>query len=172
MSNNDATVFNRLTDTSKYTGSHKERFDANGQGKGKAGREELVKNTGSTSSATRDHTIDNTAPVKGNKPVVKPKTEQETYGLKPNKVTIFVYADKHHNGENLVLTKQKFPSWKQVDAALTKLIPTGKPKILVDPQLKQVKTLEQLQDGGKYMSITAADFAKIDKSKVPAAFSN
>ncbi|KAG9341977.1 hypothetical protein JZ751_018294 [Albula glossodonta] len=36
----------RLTDTSKYTGSHKERFDESGKGKGKGGREELVENTG------------------------------------------------------------------------------------------------------------------------------
>ncbi|MBN3321046.1 TPPP3 protein, partial [Atractosteus spatula] len=36
----------RLTDTSKYTGSHKERFDESGKGKGKSGREDLVENTG------------------------------------------------------------------------------------------------------------------------------
>lgn len=31
----------RLTDTSKYTGSHKERFDDSGKGKGKVGREDI-----------------------------------------------------------------------------------------------------------------------------------
>ncbi|KAG9487189.1 hypothetical protein GDO78_007189 [Eleutherodactylus coqui] len=36
----------RLTDTSKYTGSHKERFDAGGKGKGLAGREDQVDNSG------------------------------------------------------------------------------------------------------------------------------
>ncbi|RXM33537.1 Tubulin polymerization-promoting protein family member 3 [Acipenser ruthenus] len=36
----------RLTDASKYTGSHKERFDESGKGKGKGGREDLVENTG------------------------------------------------------------------------------------------------------------------------------
>nr|XP_056718560.1 tubulin polymerization-promoting protein family member 3 [Euleptes europaea] len=36
----------RLTDTSKYTGSHKERFDETGKGKGKSGRENLVDNSG------------------------------------------------------------------------------------------------------------------------------
>ncbi|XP_056134982.1 tubulin polymerization-promoting protein family member 3 [Lampris incognitus] len=36
----------RLTDTSKYTGSHKERFDETGKGKGRGGREELVEDTG------------------------------------------------------------------------------------------------------------------------------
>ncbi|XP_023278602.1 tubulin polymerization-promoting protein family member 3-like [Seriola lalandi dorsalis] len=36
----------RLTDTSRYTGSHKERFDESGKGRGREGREELVENTG------------------------------------------------------------------------------------------------------------------------------
>lgn len=40
----------RLTDTSKYTGSHKERFDESGKGKGKSGREEIVENTGYVSA--------------------------------------------------------------------------------------------------------------------------
>uniref|UniRef100_A0A3B3QCZ2 Tubulin polymerization-promoting protein family member 3 n=1 Tax=Paramormyrops kingsleyae TaxID=1676925 RepID=A0A3B3QCZ2_9TELE len=39
-------AMDRLTDTSKYTGSHKERFDEAGKGKGRGGREELVENTG------------------------------------------------------------------------------------------------------------------------------
>ncbi|XP_031217264.1 tubulin polymerization-promoting protein family member 2 isoform X2 [Mastomys coucha] len=36
----------RLTDTSKYTGSHKERFDESGKGKGIEGREETTDNSG------------------------------------------------------------------------------------------------------------------------------
>ncbi|XP_025044888.2 tubulin polymerization-promoting protein family member 2-like isoform X1 [Pelodiscus sinensis] len=36
----------RLTDTSKYTGSHKERFDESGKGKGIAGREDMTDNSG------------------------------------------------------------------------------------------------------------------------------
>ncbi|XP_067853549.1 tubulin polymerization-promoting protein family member 3-like [Heptranchias perlo] len=36
----------RLTDTSKYTGSHKERFDESGKGKGMSGREYISENTG------------------------------------------------------------------------------------------------------------------------------
>lgn len=34
-------VVNRMTDTKKYTGTHKERFDESGKGKGLAGREEV-----------------------------------------------------------------------------------------------------------------------------------
>ncbi|CAM9712604.1 tubulin polymerization-promoting protein family member 3-like [Lethenteron reissneri] len=36
----------RLTDASKYTGSHKERFDADGKGKGKSGRADAAANSG------------------------------------------------------------------------------------------------------------------------------
>uniref|UniRef100_A0A8C2EE64 Tubulin polymerization promoting protein n=1 Tax=Cyprinus carpio TaxID=7962 RepID=A0A8C2EE64_CYPCA len=36
----------RLTDTTKFTGSHKERFDETGRGKGKAGRVEVVDTSG------------------------------------------------------------------------------------------------------------------------------
>jgi hypothetical protein len=36
----------KMTDTSQYTGAHKERFGADGAGKGLAGRENLTSNTG------------------------------------------------------------------------------------------------------------------------------
>ena len=36
-----AGAVDRLTDTSKYTGSHKERFDESGKGKGLEGRKDF-----------------------------------------------------------------------------------------------------------------------------------
>jgi hypothetical protein len=33
-----STIVDRLTDTTKYGGTHKERFDASGKGRGKEGR--------------------------------------------------------------------------------------------------------------------------------------
>ncbi|XP_046550032.1 tubulin polymerization-promoting protein family member 3-like [Haliotis rubra] len=41
----DATT-KRLTDASKYTGAHKERFDDSGKGRGKGGRVDEAKNSG------------------------------------------------------------------------------------------------------------------------------
>lgn len=41
-----AAAVDRLTDTSKYTGSHKERFDTSGKGRGKAGRDDAVESSG------------------------------------------------------------------------------------------------------------------------------
>lgn len=53
-------VVDRLTDTSKYTGSHKERFDAEGKGRGKAGRSDDVPNTGYVASYKNSGTYDKT----------------------------------------------------------------------------------------------------------------
>ena len=44
----------RLTDTSKYTGSHKERFDESGKGKGIAGRKEMADTSGYVSGFKKD----------------------------------------------------------------------------------------------------------------------
>lgn len=50
----------RLTDPKKYTGSHKERFDATGKGKGIAGRKELVDGAGYVSGYQHKDTYDKT----------------------------------------------------------------------------------------------------------------
>lgn len=41
-------VYAKLTDTSQYTGAHRERFDADGHGRGAAGRDVGGKGAGST----------------------------------------------------------------------------------------------------------------------------
>jgi len=53
-----ANVVDRLTDTSKYTGSHKERFDESGKGKGKAGREETANSSGYVAAYKNKGTYD------------------------------------------------------------------------------------------------------------------
>ena len=53
-----AAAVNRLTDPSKYTGSHKERFDATGKGKGIAGRKNLVDESGYVSGYQHKDTYD------------------------------------------------------------------------------------------------------------------
>jgi len=50
----------RMTDTSKYTGSHRERFDSTGKGKGAEGREEIVDNSGYVGNYRGSGTYDNT----------------------------------------------------------------------------------------------------------------
>lgn len=41
-----ASTVDRLTDVSKYTGSHKQRFDEAGKGKGIAGRKDMPDTSG------------------------------------------------------------------------------------------------------------------------------
>ncbi|XP_019715454.1 tubulin polymerization-promoting protein family member 3 [Hippocampus comes] len=48
----------RLTDTSLYTGSHKERFDESGRGRGREGREDIVNDSGYVSSYKNEGTYD------------------------------------------------------------------------------------------------------------------
>ncbi|XP_058125024.1 tubulin polymerization-promoting protein homolog isoform X2 [Anopheles ziemanni] len=50
----------RLTDTSKYTGSHKQRFDETGKGKGIAGRKDMVDKSGYVSGYGHKNTYDKT----------------------------------------------------------------------------------------------------------------
>lgn len=50
----------RLTDTSKYTGSHKQRFDETGKGKGIAGRKDLPDGSGYVTGYNHKNTYDKT----------------------------------------------------------------------------------------------------------------
>jgi len=54
----NAAVTDRMTDASKYTGSHKERFDADGKGKGLEGRADIAKNDGFVSGYKEQGTYD------------------------------------------------------------------------------------------------------------------
>lgn len=48
----------KLTDTTKYTGSHKERFDESGKGKGKEGRSDLAAQDGYVGGYKKKDTYD------------------------------------------------------------------------------------------------------------------
>ena len=47
-----------MTDTSKYTGAHKERFDESGKGKGIDGREDRADNSGYVGDYKGEGTFD------------------------------------------------------------------------------------------------------------------
>ncbi|UJR33221.1 hypothetical protein I4U23_020676 [Adineta vaga] len=51
-------ITDRMTDTSHYTGSHKERFDAEGHGKGKEGRADEAKASGYVGNYKGEGTYD------------------------------------------------------------------------------------------------------------------
>lgn len=51
-------VVKRMTDTTKYTGTHKERFDAEGKGKGQEGRVDKSENEGYVTGYKNKDTYD------------------------------------------------------------------------------------------------------------------
>lgn len=53
-------VTERLTDTAKYTGAHKARFDEDGKGKGLEGREDVQDNEGYVQAYKGKETFDKT----------------------------------------------------------------------------------------------------------------
>ncbi|CEP02851.1 p25-alpha [Plasmodiophora brassicae] len=60
MSGSDAkkpSIFDKLTDTKHYTGTHQHRFDAAGRGRGLAGRDRVVKGVGTSDSPYDDGDI-------------------------------------------------------------------------------------------------------------------
>eukprot|EP01135_Chromosphaera_perkinsii_P001586 Nk52_evm56s207 gene=Nk52_evmTU56s207 len=166
-------VTSRLTDASKYTGAHKSRFDADGQGLGKAGREEIVNYTGSTSSAKRNFEVKKTEIEKPKKPVVQGKLGDEKFGTqaeKPISFTLFRNHDKHHAGEKIIL-KKTFTGMDKLLAEATKVVklPTGAVMKIYKPNCKStIKSLEDLEDGGKYLCCSGEKPAPADK--LPTAF--
>ncbi|KAJ3047531.1 hypothetical protein HK097_011456 [Rhizophlyctis rosea] len=168
-----ADVTARLTDPKGYTGTHKQRFDEEGNGRGLVGRHDIVTFDGSTSSLHRDHTVksdtDLRGRVEGEKPIVHQKSKQDDIGYTAKKIKLYEYAEKHEEGEDLVLNKT-FPTMDTLRAHAAQLLPAGKPKVILDQSLHEVQSLDQISDGGKYLAITPYDRANIEDGRIPLRF--
>eukprot|EP01066_Platyproteum_vivax_P021433 Platyproteum_vivax@DN952_c0_g1_i1.p1 len=165
-------VFDRLTDTSKYTGAHKERFDDSGKGKGHAGREEIVDYTGDTQSSNRNSKVDDTVGNRAKKEVVHGQMGKEKFGTQaetPISIHVYRNGDKHHAG-NKVMIKKSINSMEKLLAEVMKVCPsqTGPVKKLYCSDLKTVvKDLSDLVDGGRYC--VCGGEKPSTKDKLPAA---
>ncbi|KAJ3034567.1 hypothetical protein HDV00_004930 [Rhizophlyctis rosea] len=95
---------------------------------------------------------------------------REDISTPARKITLFQYADKNHQGDRLVLTKQKYPTFKQLQEHTTKYLPSGKPKVILDEDGNEVRNLDEVVDGGKYLVITGFDKSKLDEAKIPLKF--
>jgi len=152
MSKADA-ITKRLTDPKLYTGTHQNRFDDEGKGKGLAGRKELVNYTGSTNAKAIDDTP--TAAV-NHKPVVQGNLGTQKYGTQASKsisVTLYRNGDKHHGGEKIMV--KGFKTFEQFldKASTTVKLPTGAVRKVYKNDLRhQVKSLDDLEDGARYLA--------------------
>uniref|UniRef100_A0A0G4HL52 Doublecortin domain-containing protein n=1 Tax=Chromera velia CCMP2878 TaxID=1169474 RepID=A0A0G4HL52_9ALVE len=171
---NDATLA-RLTDTSKYTGAHKQRFDEDGKGRGLAGRENVTHHDGSTESAVRSHAIEKTVDEKAHKKsVVKGPLGQQKFGTQadtPISFMIYKNGDKNHKGHK-VLLKKHFRNMQQLTDECNKHAAplTGPIRRFYRPDLKTwVKDLTEFEDGGKYLCV-AGENPKDDIEKIPPGF--
>ncbi|KNC98185.1 uncharacterized protein SPPG_06588 [Spizellomyces punctatus DAOM BR117] len=169
-----ADVTARLTDPRTYTGTHKQRFDEEGHGRGMAGRKDLVEYDGNTTSAHRGHVPfgsdqDLRERVDREKPIVRSKSRESDIGVTAKKIKIFEYAERYSHGEDIVLNKS-YPSIDKLREHAATLIPPGIPKVIVDQNLREITTLDDMENGGKYLALTPHDRAHFSEERVPTAF--
>jgi hypothetical protein len=159
MSTNKAqAVTARLTDTSKYTGSHKERFDEKGNGKGIHGRKDVVEFTGSTVSANRDPVSKaSRESLNGSerKPVVSQPLGKEKFGVqaeKPKSILLFRNGDKNFGGHKVLLKTFRNIDQLLANATDNVKLTTGPCKKIYKSDLKTiVKSLDEFEDGECYL---------------------
>jgi len=167
---NASSVVDRLTDASKYTGAHKQRFDKDGKGLGKQGRDMGNENkVVDLSQMTRPNLkaakkVDPSAPkkagtVSGVKPI--PKQKFGTQAEVAKRVYIFQNADVNHAGVETVMTKAVNSMDKLLKHVTGKLkLTTGAAQAIYyvdnskeEPKFTKVTDLDQFLDGGLYLAV-------------------
>lgn len=164
-------VFDRLTDTSFYTGIHKERFDELGNGRGLAGNENIFLIDGWTETATRTHEVYSTVIKKKRNPVVTPGTlGMQKYGIQiatPKNIWLYRNGDKYHSGM-LFLVKPHIMNFNSLLFEITKVLSPiiGPVRKIYDQNFRVVKKIEQLVDGAKYLCTSGEPPASLDKLEI------
>ena len=162
-------VVARLTDPKGYTGSHAHRFDADGKGRGLAGRAEVIEFKGNTNTAAVEATIDHS---KTKKPVVASPIGAVKFGTQASKsavITLFRNGDKHHKGEEYTVRGVKNMEQVMDKASSLVKLPTGAVRKMYKVGGKvTVKSLDELEDGHKYLCCGGEKVA--DEDKLPAGW--
>ena len=161
----------RLTDPKLYTGSHAHRFDADGKGRGLAGRADVIEFRGNTNTQPVEATVD---AGRAKKPVVASPIGAQKFGTQASKsavIRLYRNGDKHHKGEELTVK-----GVKSIDQLLDRAsglvkLPTGAVRKLYKEGGKAtVKSLDELEDGHKYLCCGGEKIA--DDDKLPAGWLN
>lgn len=156
-------VFDRLTDAAYYSGTHRERFDEYGLGRGLAGREYVYYFDGMTESSQRKHEVVSTV-ERHHRPVtptrrglLSARDIQSKHGvqaLTPKLIWIYRNGDAYHEGERYFV-KAHIQSMKQLYRELTPLVrPFGACAVreIYDQRGRKILRLEELLDNGKYLA--------------------
>mmetsp|Transcript_52837 Transcript_52837/g.115951 ORF Transcript_52837/g.115951 Transcript_52837/m.115951 type:complete len:238 (-) Transcript_52837:127-840(-) len=151
-------VFERLTDTRFYSGSHRERFDSCGYGRGLAGREYVYLHDGSTESQHRKHEVYSTV-ARQSSPRARSRELGRARGVdaidKTAAKLIVVYrnGDGFHEGDRVFVQHHM----RSLDHLYRKLMqslssPGGRISELYDQHLRKVASVDEIVDGGKYLA--------------------
>eukprot|EP01102_Stenamoeba_stenopodia_P000844 TRINITY_DN10794_c0_g1_i1.p2 TRINITY_DN10794_c0_g1~~TRINITY_DN10794_c0_g1_i1.p2 ORF type:complete len:270 (-),score=65.42 TRINITY_DN10794_c0_g1_i1:1118-1927(-) len=95
----------------------------------------------------------------------------EKFGVqvdKPRKIFCFPNGDVHHKGVSILLQPKKFHTYDQLKTEMTKIVGlvTGAVFKVVTPDGKQIKTMDDFEDGKPYICCGAEPLKKDQISKV------
>ena len=159
----------RLTDPKLYTGSHVHRFDADGKGRGLAGRAEVIEFKGNTNTPSVESTL---SPGKVKRPVVASPIGAQKFGTQATKspvITLYCNGNKHHKGEQFTVRGLKTLEQLLDKASSLVKLPTGAVRKMYKVGGKvTVKSLDELEDGQKYLCCGGERVA--DEDKLPAGW--
>lgn len=182
-------VFDRLTDSQYYTGTHRERFDELGNGRGIAGRESVYTVDGFTESPSRSHEVYSSVIKKPRKPVVTPGTLGiQRFGVQiatPRLMWLYRNGDKHDDGTPFFVRsfiKSMEGLYQQISKKITPI--AGPVRRIFDQNFRLITNLEDIVDGAKYLCTSGeppAPYDRLEKflsewvvqkaySKVPSEF--
>ncbi|KAH8582941.1 uncharacterized protein ELE39_002286 [Cryptosporidium sp. chipmunk genotype I] len=158
--NSKTSVFDRLLDPKLYTGMHKYRFDKDGNGLGKAGREYLYREDGYTESTKRKHEV------------VSSSIKRHSYAnisssdflQKAKVIWLYKNGDKYDKG-TIYYVKPYIRNMTQLLNEINRNVRLlgGPVRVLYDQGLKQINCVSEILDGAKYLCTSGEQPTSIEK---------
>ncbi|KAF7458849.1 doublecortin [Cryptosporidium felis] len=155
-----SSVFDRLLDPKLYTGMHKYRFDKDGNGLGKAGREYLFKEDGYTESTKRKHEVVS-SPIKRHSYA---NITNSDFLQKAKVIWLYKNGDKYDKG-TIYYVKPYIRNMTQLLNEINRNVRLlgGPVRVLYDQSLKQINGVTEIIDGAKYLCTSGEQPATIER---------
>ncbi|KAJ1610491.1 hypothetical protein OJ253_1157 [Cryptosporidium canis] len=153
-------VFDRLLDPKLYTGMHKYRFDKDGNGLGKAGREYVYREDGYTESTKRKHEVVS-SPVKKHSYA---HISGNDFLQKAKVIWLYKNGDKYDKG-TIYYVKPYIRNMTQLLNEINRNVRLlgGPVRVLYDQGLKQINGISEIVDGAKYLCTSGEQPTSIDR---------
>ncbi|OII75468.1 uncharacterized protein cubi_01989 [Cryptosporidium ubiquitum] len=153
-------VFDRLLDPKLYTGMHRYRFDKDGNGLGKAGREYIYREDGYTESTKRKHEVLG-SPIKKHSYT---SICSNDFLQKAKVIWLYKNGDKYDKG-TIYYVKPYIRNMNQLFNEINRNVRLlgGPVRVLYDQGLKQINGVSEIVDGAKYLCTSGEQPTSIDK---------